>query len=150
MANYKTHSSFNIFIALPVILFLLHHFIKPSFNLLITFSICFIYSTLFMNPDLDIANQIKLFSLRGFLTLPFRSYSHFFRHRGISHMFLIGSLTRVLWLGVIAFIIFYIFDISFFNAKKLTTVLHNKHFLYCLFALSLADLCHLMLDIKIN
>ena len=49
-----------------------------------------------MNPDLGLVHKIKLFSLRGFITLPFRGYSKIFKHKGISHSFLLGSFTRII------------------------------------------------------
>jgi uncharacterized metal-binding protein len=148
MAQYKTHTTFNIFIALPLILCGLFHFFKPSHDLLIIFSLCFIYATLFMNPDMDLANKIKLFSIKGLLTLPFRGYSLIFKHRGISHWFLLGSITRILWLSCFLYLILYLLDISLLHKKELISILENDYFLYGFFAIVLADFCHLILDFK--
>ena len=59
MAKYKTHTVFNFFI-LPFLVLFLIRFFNSTFLDLLTFSICFIYSTLFMNPDLDLVNEIGL------------------------------------------------------------------------------------------
>ncbi|MGE3716158.1 MAG: DUF2227 family putative metal-binding protein, partial [Simkaniaceae bacterium] len=84
MAMYKGHVRFNLFIALPILLGGSDYLFHPSRAMLITFASVFAYSTLFMNPDLDLANQIKLFSSRGVFTLPFRSYAKIVSHRGLS------------------------------------------------------------------
>ena len=107
---YKEHAQFNLLIALPLLLAAGYFFLHPKRDLLLIFGGTFAYSTLFMNPDMDLANQIRLFSLRGFFSLPFRSYSKFFSHRGLSHNLLLGSATRILWLmgwGVLGFILYY-------------------------------------------
>ena len=107
MSNYKTHVAFNLLCALPVATGGICYIYTPSKHLLITFIGAFVYGTCFMNPDLDLIHQIKLFSWRGFLTLPFRFYSKIFKHRGLSHSFLFGTATRILWLGGIALLLFY-------------------------------------------
>ena len=112
MANYKTHTGFNLFFMLPALVGFGYYFFQPSEKALIVFTATFTYATLFMNPDLDLVHQIKLFSLRGFLTLPFRGYSKIFKHRGISHSFLLGSFTRIIWLSSILFLLSFIFSLS--------------------------------------
>jgi len=150
MAMYKGHVKFNLLIALPLFIGGLFCFLHPSRDHMLTFAGAFTYSTLFLNPDLDIANKIKLFSIRGVLTFPFRSYATFFRHRGLSHHVLVGSLTRILWLaawGVLIFLLVY---------KTLPTEASLSHFyhkyepyiLYGMSALCLADWCHILLDRK--
>lgn len=146
MANYKTHTGFNLFLMLPTLVGLSYYFIQPSEKLLTIFIAAFIYATLFMNPDLDLIHQVKFFSLRGILTLPFRGYSKVFRHRGISHSFLLGSLTRIIWLSVVLFLLSFSFSFSgniFSFCKQFKTYL-----LYALAGVCLADWSHLLLDFK--
>jgi uncharacterized metal-binding protein len=150
MAKYKTHTNFNIFFALPLILFCIWHFLNPSYNLLIIFIVCFIYATLFMNPDMDIANKNKLFSIKGLLTLPFRVYSLIFKHRGLSHWIILGSVSRILWLSVFLYLILYLLDKSLLNKKDFFSILRTDYFLYGFFAIVLSDFCHLILDFKIS
>jgi uncharacterized metal-binding protein len=146
--QYKTHSIFNIFLALPFLILTLVHFFNPSIAMLFTFSICFIYSTLYMNPDLDLANKIKLFSLRGILTLPFRRYSLIFHHRGISHFFILGTITRILYLGFLYYILIFLLDKPLFDKKALLLIFKNNYFQYGFLAIIVADLFHLILDLK--
>lgn len=147
MALYKTHVRFNVCLALPLCLGGLFMVVEPQIEYMATFSGCFLYGTLYMNPDLDLIGQIKLFSLRGLLTLPFRFYSAVFKHRGLSHHFLWGTCTRLLWLMGVAFGVIYVNNIAFRHEEFLSFVMRNKqYFLYGLAGLFFADLSHLFLD----
>ena len=107
MSQYKTHSAFNCAL-LPFLIGAMVFFFNPTFKNVVYFSAAFLYGTFLMNPDLDMAKKIKLFSLRGFFSIPFRSYSYVFKHRGISHSVLLGTLTRVIWLFLFVLGILYI------------------------------------------
>ncbi len=150
MANYKIHSTFNLCLALPLLVTGIYYIFHPARDFLLTFIAAFGYSTLFMNPDLDLANKIKLVSIRGFLTLPFRSYSLIFRHRGISHSLFFGSATRILWLTGIGALIFYLLYKTLPSEKALSTLYYSyKYYLFYAFAgICLADWSHLLLDLK--
>ncbi|GAB5411912.1 MAG: metal-binding protein [Chlamydiales bacterium] len=146
MSNYRTHTSFNLLIALPIFIAIGYFYLHLGNIPLIAFGTIFSYGTLFLSPDLDLAYQIKRTSIRGLLTLPFRPYSRLFRHRGLSHMPFVGTLTRVVWLSLIILGIFYACSmghepfLSFIKA-------HREIFLYSLAGLVAADLCHLLLDL---
>jgi len=101
-----------------------------------------------MNPDLDLSNKIRLFSLRGFLTMPFRGYSLIFRHRGISHSLLFGSVTRILYLGLLFYLFLYILKKPNLSKKHFLMILRSNYFLYGFIAIMLADFFHLALDAK--
>lgn len=150
MAMYKQHAQFNIFIALPVLLGAIYYFLHPHRPFMITFAGAFTYSTLFMNPDLDLANQIRLFSIRGLLTLPFRSYAKIFSHRGLSHSPLLGSFTRIAWLfGWGALIFLAIYQTLPAKGDFLKFYKHYEPFiLYSLAGICFADWGHLLLDMK--
>lgn len=148
MPSFKKHTSFNMLFAYPLLLFALYYFFHPSFEHLGSFTASFLYATLFMSPDMDYARKIKWHSLRGLLTFPFRSYSRFFRHRGLSHNIFFGSLTRIFWLlGFIA-IISYIFDFLFFTKESFLTFCKNEKmlFLFAFLGIFFADLFHVFLD----
>jgi len=150
MSQYKEHSKFNIFIALPILLVAAFYFLHPHRDLLLTFAATFTYSTLFMSPDMDLAYQIKLFSLRGLFSLPFRSYAQFFSHRGLSHNIIFGSLTRILWLAAWGLLVFFaIYKALPTKSSVLKFYKHNEPFiLYALAGICFADWCHLLLDRK--
>ncbi|CCB88940.1 MAG: DUF2227 family putative metal-binding protein [Simkania sp.] len=150
MSQYKEHSKFNIFVALPVLLAVAFYFLHPHYYLLLTFAGTFTYSTLFMSPDMDLAYQIRLFSLRGLFSLPFRSYAQFFSHRGLSHHVIFGSATRILWLaawGCLLFLVIY----KTLPTQSSLLKFYKQYELYILYGLAgicLADWCHLLLDRK--
>jgi uncharacterized metal-binding protein len=150
MSNYKEHAKFNILIALPLLLGGMYYFIHPHPQQLITFSATFIYSTLFMNPDVDLTRQIRLISIRGIITLPFRSYSRIFKHRGLSHHIVLGSFTRIGWLFLWGIIIFYVTYKALPQAKPFFTFYkkYQFYFFYGLAGICLADWGHLFLDRK--
>jgi uncharacterized metal-binding protein len=149
MAQYQTHVQFNIFFVLPFLIWVCVRYITFNYGYTYAFTSAFIYGTLFMNPDLDLADKIKLFSIKGFLTLPFRGYSLIFKHRGISHAPVWGTLTRILWLGILVTLILFLFDKTFL-AKKDFLVFFHTYGDYLLFALGgflFADLSHVVLDL---
>lgn len=150
MSNYKTHVCFNLFLALPVITAGLYYIYTPPHLYLIIFIGAFFYGTCFMNPDLDLIHQIKLLSLRGFLTLPFRFYSKIFKHRGLSHSVLFGTITRIAWLNGVCLLVFYIVYQALPTEKQFFYYLRAYKFyaLYGVAGLILADWCHLILDYK--
>ncbi len=150
MPQYKTHTKFNLFLALPMLLTGLFFFIHPQREYAVTFAGTFIYSTLFMNPDMDLAYQIKVGSLRGILSLPFRLYSRIFKHRGLSHSLFFGSLTRVLWLSAIALFVFYLTDQILLSKASFIKFFYqyDLFILFGFFGVFIADTCHLLLDIK--
>jgi uncharacterized metal-binding protein len=101
------------------------------------FAGAFIYGSFFLHPDVDLARNIRLFSLKGLLTLPFRPYSYLFAHRGISHMPLIGTLTRVVWLWL------------FLALMQVPLNLNWEYAGFGIAGLAAADMIHVMLD-RIN
>ena len=150
MAQYRTHAKFNLLIALPLLLFAAYYFLSPKTELLLTFGAAFTYSTLFMNPDLDLTHQIRITSIRGILSLPFRLYSRVFKHRGLSHHIIFGSLTRILWLAMCAALVLLILYQTLPDRGTLLKFYsrHEAFILYGLAGVCFADWGHLLLDIK--
>lgn len=148
MPQYKTHARFNILLVLPIIDAGLIYALHPAFGFLLTFSLSYAYATLYMNPDVDLAYQIKLFSLKGLLTLPFRGYAHFFRHRGLSHSILFGTLTRIAWLLLISIAVLYGGNYLFLAKKHFSWLLkeYQPYLLYGIAGVFFADLFHILLD----
>ncbi len=148
MPQYKTHAKFNIFLALPVALIILIYYLTAAKNNILIFSLSFVYATLFMNPDLDLTNKIKLFSIRGFLSFPFRTYSYVFRHRGLSHSLFFGTITRLLWLFLFFLVISYLFNITFLQKINFTSLMkvHKEEIIYLFSGFFIADFFHVILD----
>jgi uncharacterized metal-binding protein len=141
MPSYRTHVTVNLCFGLPLALL--------SFKLgniehipgIALFSTLFCYGTFFLNPDLDLTRQIKILSWRGLLTLPFRLYSHLFRHRGISHIPVVGTATRILWLLANLWVACAIFKWEYPNLLRWDSLLW-----YGIGGLAVADLFHIVLD----
>lgn len=148
MPNYKTHNYFNCIIALPISLYVLLELFSFPLKYTLTFSASFLYATFFMNPDLDLAGQIKLRSIRGVLSIPFRLYAKIFKHRGLSHRFFWGTLSRLIWLVFFFLAISFFIEFSFFNREELLYLYKQyKPFLWFGFCgIIIADLSHLLLD----
>lgn len=149
MAQYQTHVKFNILLVMPFLIWACVRFITLKYDYTYAFTSAFIYGTLFMNPDLDLADKVKLFSIKGFLTLPFRGYSLISKHRGISHAPVWGTLTRILWLGVLAAIVLFLFDKTFLAKKDILVFSHTygNYLLFVLGGFLFADLSHVILDL---
>jgi uncharacterized metal-binding protein len=66
------------------------------------FSVAFWAGTLLLSPDLDLAEQNvsskKAWGLLGFLWYP---YGVLFSHRGLSHTWVVGPLTRLVYLALL-------------------------------------------------
>jgi len=148
MALYKTHTKLNLLICLPITLGICVYLLQTEPRLLLVFSGCFIYGTLYMSPDLDLAKSIKLFSLRGFLTLPFRGYSRLFRHRGLSHNLFLGTATRLGYLALVVLLFtYFVLKIPYFHQDVWHCYLNNKpYFQYGFLGLFLADAFHILVD----
>ena len=148
MSNYKGHNLFNLIFFLPITLAGIFYFFTQNGEHLCLYAGGFIFATFFMSPDSDIADKIKMNSLRGVLSLPFRLYSKFFKHRGISHWIVVGTFTRIFWL-VLLFAICYTLLyqrtlsleplISFYKAHTLSVN-------YAIAGFCIADIGHLILD----
>lgn len=148
MANYRTHAVFNICCGLPATGALIVYWMDPSSQLLLILTACFLYGTFFMSPDVDVANKIKLWSVRGLLTLPYRSYAIVFKHRGISHSLLFGTLTRLFWMGGIVLLMLFLTHCCIPSQEHMFHFFHNysEPLFYGFAGLFFADASHLLLD----
>lgn len=148
MPQYKTHAVLNLFFALPLLIGALYYWLHPARESLVIFSCAFVYTSLFMSPDMDLAHRIKWYSLRGLLSIPFRSYSKVFRHRGISHSLLLGSLTRIVWLSAFILGVLYLsvgFSLSL-DQIIAHGVLYKRELVYCFLGICSADVIHILTD----
>lgn len=152
MSNYAGHARFNLLLLLPIAGSAAYFLGLPLPSILLAAG-AFAYGTLFMSPDLDLAYQIRLASLRGILSIPFRSYARLFSHRGLSHSILFGTATRLIWL-----LLFILLALFFWNlvaplvhlrpSRPFEETLrhYQPQLLCCLAGLLLADWGHLLLD----
>jgi len=141
MPSYRTHVSINLFVGLPLSLAALKYGVLSTPKEIGYFSAAYIYGTFFLHPDLDLTHNIRLFSLKGLLTLPFRPYSRLFSHRGLSHVPLIGTLTRLLWLLGFFWLLFWALG---WVVPKLDW--NQPLVWFAIGGLAAADLLHVLLD----
>ncbi|OFZ45741.1 MAG: hypothetical protein A2381_14930 [Bdellovibrionales bacterium RIFOXYB1_FULL_37_110] len=116
-----------------------------------------LFSTLLFSPDTDVAPK-KRTGLLQFMLYP---YSILFKHRGLSHSFLLGTLTRLVY-GIVGFgILIFIFyklgyvSISLSNYGNFLWHLIQKfdynvplykYLVWFYSGMFLADLCHILMD----
>ncbi len=142
MPAYRTHIRINLLLMLPLSLAALKYTVKMTPLDLISFSTCFIYGTFFLHPDLDLARNIRLFSLKGILTLPFRPLSYLLKHRGISHALVLGTFIRLFWL----FSLWIFFSTILQWHYPSVNVFQNPLVWFGIGGLGIADFSHILLD----
>lgn len=152
MSNYAGHARFNLLLLLPVAGAAAYFLGLPLPSILLAAG-AFAYGTLFMSPDLDLAYQIRLASLRGILSIPFRSYARLFSHRGLSHSVFFGTATRIVWLLLFILLALFLWNLvaPLLHLRPSRpfeeTLRHYQPQLLCSLAgLLLADWGHLLLD----
>ncbi len=174
MPDHKLHRNFNILLLCPLTIGILFYYLAVDPKLLAILAVAFVYATFFAHPDLDLANQIKLFSLTGFFTLPFRIfYAPFIKHRSkISHSLIWGTPSRILAVILFALLVTFLYlcyqkigstglhknDLGSIWQKVLgiartasqqswkLAILHQTEILFAIGGFYLADLGHLLLD----
>lgn len=68
-----------------------------------TFSVSYLVGTFLVTPDLDLAeNRMQARNNWGLLGMLWIPYGALFSHRGLSHTWLIGPLTRLMYLALLA------------------------------------------------
>ncbi|TSA87938.1 hydrolase [Deinococcus detaillensis] len=72
-----------------------------------SFSVAYAVGTFLLSPDLDLAegrvDSKRRWGPLGFIWVP---YGRMFSHRGLSHTWLLGPLTRLVYLGLIALLLY--------------------------------------------
>ncbi|MCS6902892.1 MAG: metal-binding protein [Candidatus Bipolaricaulota bacterium] len=99
-------------ITLPLWIALFYLFIDTSWLSVALFGGAYLFSSLFLSPDLDLRHNAarRRWGLLGFIWLP---YTKVFKHRGVSHSLLFGTLTRLGYLALLAVLIG--FALSYWN-----------------------------------
>ena len=95
MPNFRTHTSANLFALIAADGLLLYNGI--DFTTVGQITLGGVLSTFLLSPDLDLSNSTSSADW-GILEILFLPYSKSFHHRGISHMPVVGTLTRYLYI----------------------------------------------------
>jgi len=80
---------------------------KPITAEEVSFAVGYTVGTFLITPDLDLALSQSVRALRNWGPLSFlwRPYGAVFKHRGLSHTYLVGPMTRLAYLALLAFIV---------------------------------------------
>ena len=78
--------------------------VDSVFEYTLLFCLSFLTGTYLLSPDLDLARSDPARSW-GIIQSIWRPYSWLFRHRGISHTPVFGTLTRLIYLAVLGYVI---------------------------------------------
>ncbi len=118
----------------------------------VPFAFGWLLATFVLTPDLDIGPKNRK-SVVSILLYP---YSVLFKHRGISHSFILGTITRIIYVYVIFIIISALlayFSIIKDETNYLSLILaydyqkeHYLIFTWIVIGMSLADACHIVID----
>jgi uncharacterized metal-binding protein len=111
MPSGKTHLRIELFL-LPIFATLFYLFVNTSWAAVALFAGAYLFSSLMLSPDLDLRynHTRRRWGLLGFIWIP---YTKIFKHRGVSHSLLFGTLTRLGYLGLLAVLI--IWGLSYFD-----------------------------------
>lgn len=91
-------------VLLPAFVTAFYLFIDASWTAIALFTGAYLFSSLLLSPDLDLRHNEtrRRWGLLGFIWIP---YTKIFKHRGLSHSLFLGTLTRLAYLGLLAFIV---------------------------------------------
>lgn len=113
------------------------------------FVLAYLFGTFLLSPDMDLAKSEPMANW-GLLRWIWRPYANLFKHRGISHTPILGTLTRVLYLLVVIYMILAIINVCFEMDWKMSFRHLNKinwtAAIWALAGLCLPDLFHILAD----
>ena len=120
---------------------------------ILTFMIIFVlsysFSSLFLSPDLDLFRSRSRTNW-GILIVLWWPYSRIFKHRGLSHSIVFGTLTRIVYLALAATalitIIHYVFDLDIDISKIKPRDIDIRIAIAVLMGLYLPNVIHILAD----
>ena len=117
--------------------------IMPPTNLA-AFSVAFLAGTFLLSPDLDLAeNNVSSKSNWGWLGFLWVPYGWMFSHRGMSHTWIVGPLTRVLYLMLLLAVPVYLLH---FPLERLRVNLDQNTLLAAIIGYYVSQWLHLIAD----
>ncbi len=136
MPTGKTHDKITL-ITSPILIFTTTYYFGVNINIILL-NTSYIFAGLMFNGDLDVRSRPynRWFILKG-IWLP---YQKMFKHRSIwTHGFIIGTLTRLIYLLFIPFLFFY--------SEIIYYICNNIEFIiYILIGLELGAISHSVCD----
>lgn len=145
MPSGKTHVAIELF-AWPGFVAGFHSLFQPAWEETAIFALAYLVSSLLLSPDLDLRHNSarRRWGPLGFLWVP---YFTIFKHRGMSHSFLLGSLTRLVYLGaVFGLVLVGLSSFGFALPQEAPSWLSERTLLIVGGALYLPNVLHVLLD----
>ena len=155
MSSGKNHDRLNLLIGMILVGTLIGFTL--NWALAFFFLAGWLFSTLFFSPDIDIVPKKRT----GFLQFILYPYSILFKHRGLSHHLVFGTLTRLVY-GIILFgiLVFIFYKMGYLSislshyGKFLYEFIKNfdysqsiyKYLVWFFSGMFLSDLCHIFVD----
>jgi uncharacterized metal-binding protein len=101
----RTHLKIELFL-LPLLLGAFWYWMGPylgpqyQWHGLLLFGLAYLFSSLMFSPDLDLRHNSSRsnWGVLGFVWIP---YTKIFKHRGMSHSLVLGTFTRLAYLGLV-------------------------------------------------
>ena len=157
MPSGKTHTRIDLFL-LVVILGAVAYFWRILADFFgqdelaeygIAFVVAYLFGTFLLSPDMDL-NTSDPMKNWGVLRLLWRPYAHLFKHRGLSHMPIVGTFTRVLYIVVVVYVLSAVanafFDLGWKMSVDDLKNIDRNMVLWALAGLCLPDLFHIVAD----
>ncbi len=113
------------------------------------FVIAYLFGTFLLSPDMDLHTSDPMKNW-GVLQLVWRPYAALFKHRGLSHTPIIGTLTRVVYILLVAYGMFaaanMLFDMGWKMSLRDVTTRHLHIISWGFCGLFLPDFFHIIAD----
>ena len=136
MPDGRTHDAISV-VFLPILVTILY-FIGLSLIPMIIISVAYLFASFMFNGDLDIQSKpYNRWLILKWIWLPYRSM---ISHRSIlSHGIIIGTIVRLIYIGIIPLIFMYLYGFDF-------TILYDMNVLYALIGLECGSTLHTISD----
>jgi len=155
MASGKFHDKVNLGTGAVITGLLIGY--ERSLPVVVSFVIGWLFATLIFSPDTDVMPKKRTGVLQFFLY----PYSILFKHRGVSHIILVGTLIRIVYglvmFGLMLFVLngmgyvsfgvadFFDFVLGYFTNFNYKLIQY-KIFVWLFVGMAGADLCHIFFD----
>lgn len=119
------------------------------FEYWVVFVVAYLFGTFLLSPDMDLHTSDPMKNW-GVLRLLWRPYSAVFKHRGLSHMPIVGTLTRVVYILLVVYCLLVLANMSFdlgwkISGRDLKEIDRNT-VVWGLCGLCLPDIFHIVAD----
>jgi uncharacterized metal-binding protein len=150
LASGRTHEIVNLIVLPPAV-----YYLQPSD--FVSFTAGYLVGTFFLTPDNDIylSKPNKRWKILKIIWIP---YTKIFKHRGVSHIPLYGTVFKIIYLSIMFFFILFTFKYIFsyiypdkqiitFNIDSLKDFVSTPFVFSFFVGMVLAELVHIFTDI---